>query len=73
MLSTIPEYRRLGVTNMLVKWGVDLADRDELECFVDASDEGRPVYKKFGFLLEEPFTIEGEGFTCASYVRPAKK
>jgi hypothetical protein len=31
MLGTIPEYRRLGVENMLVKWGVDLADRDELE------------------------------------------
>jgi hypothetical protein len=73
MLGTIPDYRRLGVANMLVKWGVDLADRDKLKCFVDASDEGRPVYNKFGFLPEEPFTIEGEGFTCTSYVRPAKK
>jgi GNAT superfamily N-acetyltransferase len=41
MLGTLPEYRRLGVASMVVEWGVELADRDGLECFVGASDQGK--------------------------------
>ncbi len=72
MLGTSASYRRLGIANMLVGWGVTLADQDKLECFVDASDEGKPVYEKFGFVGQEPFLIPGETFTCTSYIRPAK-
>ena len=70
MLGTISSYRRLGVANKLVGWGVKLADQDKLECFVDASDQGRLVYEKFGFVGQKPFLIPGENFTCTSYIRP---
>jgi hypothetical protein len=73
MLGTLDEYRRLGVATMLMQWGVEQADRDKLECFVDASDKGRPVYEKFGFFPEEPFLVPALGFTCTTYIRPAKK
>lgn len=73
MLGTIPEYRRQGVASMLVGWGTDLADRFGVEAFVDASDQGKPVYVKFGFEPQEPFQIPGEDFTCTCYLRPAKK
>jgi len=72
MLGTIPEYRKLGAATMLMQWAVEQADRDNLECFVDASDKGRPVYEKFGFSPEEPFEVPGTGFTCTTYIRPAK-
>jgi GNAT superfamily N-acetyltransferase len=73
MLGTLPEYRKLGVASFLVDWAIEQADRDKLECFVDASEKGVPVYKKYGFLPEEPFEVPGTGFTCTSYIRPAKK
>lgn len=73
MLGTIPEYRKLGIAAMLIEWGLKQADEDNLERFVDASDKGRPVYKKYGFLPEEPFEVPGTGFTCTTYIRPAKK
>lgn len=35
---------------MLVKWGCDLADREGVGAYVDASQAGVPLYKKFGFV-----------------------
>ena len=72
MLGTLPEYRRLGVAAMLMRWGVERTDRDKLECFIDASDKGIPVYEKFGFFPKEPFVVPGMGFTCTTYIRPAR-
>ncbi|KAN0112425.1 acyl-CoA N-acyltransferase [Hyaloscypha variabilis] len=72
MLGTLPEYRRLGVAAMLMRWVVERTDRDKLECFIDASDKGIPVYEKFGFFPKEPFVIPGMGFTCTTYIRPAR-
>ena len=72
MLGTIPEYGRLGLASMLVGWGVDLADQDKLECFVDASDQGVPVYEKFGFLRQDTFTMPVENFSVTSYSRPVR-
>lgn len=34
---------------MLVKWGVDEADRLDLPCFLESSPYGVGLYKKFGF------------------------
>lgn len=35
---------------MLVKWGCDLADRNGVEVYVDASQAGMLLYQKFGFI-----------------------
>lgn len=35
---------------MLVKWGCDLADKDGVSAYVDASKSGAPLYEKFGFV-----------------------
>lgn len=37
---------------MLVKWGCELADRDRVAAYVDASKDGAPLYAKFGFVDE---------------------
>ncbi len=43
---------------MMVKWGCDLADRDGVSAYVDASKEGAPLYKKYGFVDFSPPAAE---------------
>ncbi|KAL3705681.1 hypothetical protein TMatcc_009354 [Talaromyces marneffei ATCC 18224] len=49
-VGTHPNYQRRGAGSMLVQWGCDLADRDDVSAYVDASKEGAPVYQKHGFV-----------------------
>jgi hypothetical protein len=56
---------------MVVGLGVELAGRDGLECFVGASEQGKHVYSKFGFLPGGAFEVDG--YTVEFYIRPAKK
>jgi Acetyltransferases len=49
-LGTHPDYQRRGAGSMLVKWGCDLADKDGVAAYVDASKEGAPLYQKHGFV-----------------------
>ena len=48
-LGTHPDYQRRGAGSMIVQWGCDMADRDGVAAYVDASKEGAGLYKKFGF------------------------
>ena len=34
---------------MLLKWACDLADKDGVGAYVDGSNDGAPLYTKFGF------------------------
>ncbi|EEP79695.1 predicted protein [Uncinocarpus reesii 1704] len=47
---TLPEYRGHGVGRMLVEWGTQKADSLGVECWLDASPHGQPVYEKQGFV-----------------------
>lgn len=49
MLATRPEHKRRGAGSMLVQWGCDIADKDGVPAYIDASKAGAPLYKKFGF------------------------
>lgn len=53
-LGTHPDYQRRGAGSMLVKWGCDLADKDGVAAFVNASKEGAALYKKYGFVDFSP-------------------
>jgi hypothetical protein len=35
---------------MLIKWGCDLADKDGIAAYVDASKEGALLYQRHGFV-----------------------
>lgn len=37
---------------MLMKWGCDLADKNRVGAYVDASKAGAPLYERFGFVDE---------------------
>ncbi|KAF2656644.1 hypothetical protein K491DRAFT_560271, partial [Lophiostoma macrostomum CBS 122681] len=56
-LSTHPEHQRRGAGSMLVKWGVDVADRLHVEAYLSTSIRGRLLYERFGFEL-----VRGEEF-----------
>lgn len=51
MLATETEYGGLGIGEAFVQWGCDLADKDDLPVYIDASEKGAPFYqKRFGAL-----------------------
>lgn len=63
---TDPEEQRRGAGAMLIKWGLDQADKAQLPSFLEASEAGRPLYVRWGFeaIAEEVFDLTkygGEG------------
>ena len=45
-----PEYRRRGIGKLLMAWGIDKADEMSLECYIDATEAGVPLYEACGFV-----------------------
>ncbi|KAB5546975.1 acetyltransferase [Coniochaeta sp. 2T2.1] len=51
-IATHPDYQRRGAASMLMKWGCDLADKNRVGAYVDASKAGAALYERFGFVDE---------------------
>jgi GNAT superfamily N-acetyltransferase len=49
LLVTDRAYRRHGAATMLVRWGTDRADEEDVFCGVEASVMGSPLYEALGF------------------------
>jgi GNAT superfamily N-acetyltransferase len=47
MLCLSPEYQRMGVGRKLLEWGMQEADREGVECWIDCSLIGSRLYKEF--------------------------
>ncbi|KAI5292514.1 hypothetical protein KEM55_007740, partial [Ascosphaera atra] len=47
---TCREHRRKGVAELFLNWGLKRADELGLGCYLEASEMGAPVYKKYGFI-----------------------
>ncbi|KAJ5826005.1 hypothetical protein N7474_003143 [Penicillium riverlandense] len=58
MLATDPLYERQGAGSLLTQWGCDLADKYGIDCYLEASKKGYPMYKRKGF--EEAILERGE-------------
>ncbi|GKZ29890.1 hypothetical protein AbraIFM66950_006851 [Aspergillus brasiliensis] len=63
MLATHTDYRRMGAARLLLEWGCRAADRENALVYIDSSEDGKPIYERFGFVAG--------GVTCglASMVR----
>ncbi|TVY84162.1 hypothetical protein LSUE1_G004050, partial [Lachnellula suecica] len=48
-IFTDPNFRRGGAATMLMDWGTQTADRLGLDCFVEGSQTGVPLYVRHGF------------------------
>jgi predicted acetyltransferase len=78
LLHTDPQHQRRGAASMLLKWGTDEADRLGIPSYLESSEEGRPLYEKFGYETVDVVTVDFSkwgGPTDASsclMLRPAK-
>ncbi|CAK4034948.1 acyl- n-acyltransferase [Lecanosticta acicola] len=48
-MATDPAYRRLGAATKIVQWGLERCRELGIPAYLEASDEGAPVYEKLGF------------------------
>jgi GNAT superfamily N-acetyltransferase len=65
ILATHPNHHRKGAGAKLVKWGTDLADEQGIECYLEASIEGRPLYERLGFRV-----VKEMSFNLRDFGRP---
>ena len=45
---------------MLVEWGTKKADEMHVEAFVEAADDGRPLYARHGFHFMNSFVLDAK-------------
>ena len=51
IIFTHPEHRRQGIAELMLQWGVSKAAEMQVEMWLDATVQGRPLYAKHGFEL----------------------
>ncbi|KAI0023919.1 hypothetical protein F4780DRAFT_776149 [Xylariomycetidae sp. FL0641] len=56
LLVTAQQHRRRGAGSLLVRWGIDLSEATGLPCYLQASEQGRQLYRHHGF--EDIDTVE---------------
>ncbi|KAF2713087.1 hypothetical protein K504DRAFT_461664 [Pleomassaria siparia CBS 279.74] len=49
-MVTHPSYRGKGAAGMLIKWGIEQAERDQVPAYLEAGVMGRPIYERYGFV-----------------------
>ncbi|KAF1852056.1 uncharacterized protein K460DRAFT_46013 [Cucurbitaria berberidis CBS 394.84] len=49
-MVTQPSHRGKGAAGMLIKWGMEQAERDGVPAYLEAGVMGMPVYKRYGFV-----------------------
>jgi hypothetical protein len=79
VLVTDPEEQRRGAGAMLLKWGLDQADRAQLPAYLESSEVGRPLYARWGFEVIKPVAFdltkyggEGSDFNTIMIRQPQK-
>lgn len=79
LLGTRPEFQGKGAAGMLMRWGLERADEEGVEAYLEASPDGKPIYEHFGFVAQEELVVDLEGkglgdkkFVEVFMVRPVK-
>ncbi|KAJ4347058.1 uncharacterized protein N0V89_010993 [Didymosphaeria variabile] len=57
-LVTHPDHHRRGAGGMLLRWGCDKADEAGTEAYLEASEMGEPLYKRYGFEPVENIALD---------------
>ncbi|THY79458.1 acyl-CoA N-acyltransferase [Aureobasidium pullulans] len=80
VLAIDPAYQRKGVGSLLLDEGLSIADRIGLQAYLEATEVGRPLYKRKGFedrdymdfdVAKYAPAAEGEDHRFMCMVRPA--
>ncbi|KAL9487978.1 hypothetical protein ACSS6W_000255 [Trichoderma asperelloides] len=66
LLAVKPQFQGKGAASLMLKYGVEKADEDKVECFLDASPAGQPIYERYGFRVVQTDTfLDGTYIQCA--------
>jgi len=49
-LVTHPSHRGKGAAGMLIKWGIEQAERDRVPAYLEAGIRVKPFYERYGFV-----------------------
>ncbi len=60
-LATRPGEQGKGAAGKLLKWGLQKADEDGTEAYLEASPDGKPIYEHYGFEEVERLVVSLEG------------
>lgn len=69
ILTTDPEHERKGAGRLLLRWGCERADQEGLDCFLDATEAGKPLYERFGFVVQKVNALDLGQFGCEGVAR----
>ncbi|KAK4173101.1 hypothetical protein QBC36DRAFT_303947 [Triangularia setosa] len=73
LIATRPDYRGFGAGRMLMESGVQKVDEEGYKAYLEASPEGKPLFEKFGFRVEQVAEyLDGRYLEC-SMIRDTKK
>lgn len=61
MIATHPDYQRRGAAGMMLRWGIDKAEREGLAISLFASPMGKPVYQHMGYEVRDVVRVQVEG------------
>ncbi|MCJ1410459.1 hypothetical protein MMC19_004544 [Ptychographa xylographoides] len=72
-IATLPEHQGKGAAGRMIRWGLEQADRDCLEAYVEASPVSVPVYEHYGWKVVGAFTPKNLSHVESFMLRPAKQ
>ncbi|PSN69729.1 hypothetical protein BS50DRAFT_295224 [Corynespora cassiicola Philippines] len=49
-MVTHPSYRGKGAAGLLIRWGIEQAEKDRVPAYLEAGVMGRPIYERHGFV-----------------------
>jgi GNAT superfamily N-acetyltransferase len=49
-LVTHPASRGKGAAGLLIRWGIEQAEKDRVPAYLEAGVMGRPIYERYGFV-----------------------
>ncbi|KAF7907108.1 uncharacterized protein EAF01_004695 [Botrytis porri] len=73
IVATKPEFQGKGAAGKLMRWGLERADEDRVETYLEASPMGKEVYEHFGFEEKARLVVPVDGksdFVECMMVRP---
>lgn len=62
-MATDPAFRRQGAASACVQWGLDRCAELGIPAYLEASEDGAPVYEKLGFEVCD--SVQTGSMTCA--------
>lgn len=60
-MATDKDWRRKGAATACVQWGLDLCKELGILAYLEASEQGAPVYRRLGFETVDEVACEVDG------------